>query len=177
MVLLIILGCLVVLLIWLVLLPIRLVIHTDSNVYRLEWGELVGAQVIPLSDDLKIRMRFPFFHKDFYPLRPDTGAMEKEKPAEQKEKKKKKRRQLKKAFPIIKSVLRSFYVKQFKLELDTDDYLTNAYLFPLFYFLNKTKGEWNINYNGRFALDLEIINRPVWILFAVTKTVIKRKTN
>ncbi len=175
MVLLIILGCLVVLLAWLVLLPIRLVIHTNSGEYRVEWGRLIGARLIFLTDDVKIRMHLPFFHKDFYPLHPSPEAKKKEKPTEKKKKKKKRHSRITKVFPIIKSVLRSFYVRQFKLELDTDNYLTNAYLYPLFYFLNKNRGEWHINYSGQFALDLEIMNRPVWILFAIGKTMIKRR--
>lgn len=165
MILLITLGCLLALLGWLLITPVELIIHSTTNEYKLKWGWLLSARLIPLADDLLIRVGLPFFHKDFFPLHPKT-----KRPSAAKRKKnrqparKRTSGSSRKTFKLVRAVLKSFHVRQFSLDLDTDHYLVNAYLYPLFYFLDMGKGDWQINYDGRLELDLEMDNRPIRLI-------------
>jgi hypothetical protein len=148
---------------WLLITPLELIIHSSANEYKLHWGWLFTARLIPLQNDLMLRIRLPFFHKDFFPLHPKPSRK-----STQKTKSRKKRQRTsknpRKAFKLIRAVLRSFRIRQFRLDIDTDNYVTNAYLYPLFYFLNRSKGSWQVNYNNRFELDLEMDNRPIRLI-------------
>ncbi len=170
MILLITLVCLIALLGCLLITPLELIIHSANNEYKLRWGWLFRARLISLPDDLIIRISIPFYQKDFFPLHPKASHK-----STQKAKKKKQRRRKntskkhRKAFKLIRSVLKSFHIRQFRLNMDTDDYLTNAYLYPIFYFFNKGKGIWEVNYEGQFELDLEMDNRPIRLIYAFIK--------
>ena len=54
-------------------------------------------------------------------------------------------------------ILKSFRVRRFRVEIDTDDYVLNAYLFPVFHLLSR--GRLQINFNGRNDIQIEITNR------------------
>jgi hypothetical protein len=53
------------------------------------------------------------------------------------------------------------------LNVDTDDFVLNSYLFPLFYFLNRGPHEFKINYEGRASLQLRVENRLYRMLAAL----------
>lgn len=168
MILLITLGCVIALLGWLLFTPVRLIVHSTTNEYQLRWGWLLNARLILLADDLLIRIGLPFYKKDYYPLHPspsEQSTQETKRPRKQSRKSSLRKGGL--PFKMIRSVLRSFRIRQFKLDLDTDNYLTNAYLFPLFYFLSRGKGDYQINYDGRFELHLEMDNRPIRLIRAL----------
>ena len=169
MILLIAFGCIIALLGWLVITPVQLILHSTTHEYKLKWGWLLKAQLILLSDDLLISIGLPFYRKDFYPLHPTPSSKSMQKPKKDKRKASKKGPRI--PLKTIKSILKTFKVRQFKLELDTDNYLTNAYLYPLFHYLDRGKGEWHINYNGRFELHLEMDNRPIRILYVLSRSI------
>ena len=53
--------------------------------------------------------------------------------------------------------------------MDTDDYVINAYLFPIFYFLNKENRQCTINYEGKVIFEFLVENRGINILYALLK--------
>ncbi len=61
-------------------------------------------------------------------------------------------------------LLKSFRIKQFLLNVDTGNCISNAKLYPVFAFLNYRVGGFNINFQGRNQLVLHIQNRPIHII-------------
>ncbi len=155
------------LLFWLLIAPLELSIRTEQNDYALEWKSIGRVEIIPVTDDIVIRLKVLFFRKDFYPLQ--YQPQKKDKTEKKTKKKKKKKRAGSWGWQKIKKkglrLLRSFEVKAFKLDLDTDDFVLNSYLFPIFY-LTGNKNI-TINYEGRSSLTLIIQNRPYKILLAI----------
>jgi hypothetical protein len=159
------LGCLIALLGWLLITPLKLIIHSTTNEYQLRWGWLFKAMLILVNDELVVRIGVPFFHKDFFPLHPKPSRKSTQKTKSAKKRRKKSAsKNSRKTFKLIRAVLRSFHIRQFRLNIDTDNYITNAYLYPLFYFLNMRNGSWQVNYDGRFEFDLEMDNRPIRLI-------------
>ncbi|MRX64014.1 hypothetical protein GJ691_07510 [Maribacter sp. RZ05] len=66
----------------------------------------------------------------------------------------------------ILQVVRTFKIKEFVLNIDTGNCITNAKLYPLLSIANLCKGQFNINFQGQNQLILQIENRPVRILKA-----------
>ena len=95
----------------------------------------------------------------FYPFKKNVTKKQKK---EVEVSKKKKRR----SFGIRKgmSVLKSFKVKRFLLDIDSGNCIFNAKLYPLFMFLNHNIRGFNINFQGRNQLVLDIQNRPIRII-------------
>ncbi|QCK15703.1 hypothetical protein [Mangrovivirga cuniculi] len=64
--------------------------------------------------------------------------------------------------------LNTFRIKHLKVNIDTDDYVMNAQLFPLFYLISSPRRQTEINFTGRNELELIIQNRlirlvrPAW---------------
>ena len=66
----------------------------------------------------------------------------------------------------ILQVVRTFKIKEFVLNIDTGNCITNAKLYPLLSIAHLCKGQFNINFQGQNQLILQIENRPVRILKA-----------
>ena len=162
----IIIGIILLLLIlWLLFSPIELKLDTRSHTYFLHWKSIGQARLKMVPDDLIIQLRILFWKKDFHPLE------YKPKKKEKKTKKAKKKKPGKMNFSKWKRkgvrLFKSFTIKSFRLNLDTDNYLYNSYLYPVFYFLNKGKKQWNINYQGEFEFVLIVQNRLYKMLIAM----------
>ncbi len=145
---------------WLLVAPIVLKIDTQQDIGYLKWKGIAGLRLLILADDIVLRVQVFFWKKDFYPLSysPKSGNTKQEsKPV----KKKKTLVSWRKG----KRLLQSFTVRTFQLDLDTDDFVQNSYLFPVFYFLSHEGRQLRINYSGHLALKIEVHNR----LFSLLK--------
>lgn len=67
------------------------------------------------------------------------------------------------------AVVRSFKVKELFLNVDTGDYIYNAYLHPVFYFLGNDHRTLYVNYIGENRFRIIIKNRLINIIFAFIK--------
>lgn len=149
--------------------PLQLEINSEGDFVRIGWGGLVQGRLVFMSDELLLNLRILFFRKTIYLL-----GIKKKKTAEPTEKKveKKKRKQkkklswaiVKKRFNLFNRILHSFKIKICKINLDTDNYVTNAYLFPVFYSLDRGKHSFSINYEGKIDVRILIENRGIWVL-------------
>ena len=70
------------------------------------------------------------------------------------------------------NVLRSFNIKYCRIFWDMGDYVLNAQLFPLFWFLRRRDIFVDINFQGRREVSLLIENRPGRLLWFVIKAFI-----
>lgn len=98
----------------------------------------------------------------FYPLR-KKKASDNIKKIEGKNASKKKRKH-KMNFKTGLRLLRSFKVKTFYMNIDTGDCISNAKLYPVFAFLNYRYGGFNVNFDNRNQVILELQNRPIYII-------------
>jgi hypothetical protein len=160
-----IIGIVVVLLSALLFSPMVLQVDSPINHYMFRWG-MVRVQFIPASDDWFLRIKIAWWHRDFSILK--LMAASKKKPVDSTtQKKPTKRTRSFLSFKRMKSVIRTFQVRYFHLELDSDDFVTNAYLYPLFGVLSFSTCKLMINFQGRNQCSFEIRNRVASVLSAL----------
>ncbi len=157
----IIIALLIIFLVYVLLAPIALVINTDKNQYFIEQKGLLKAQLATDEKEVfKIRMKVFFFNFNLYPLKKKTSSKSKKKHVKLKRKRSKKTVKFKR----VMSVIKSFKIKKFHLELDSGDCINNAKLYPAFAFLNYMNIDCHINFTGRNSLILAIENKPIRII-------------
>lgn len=148
-------------LLWILLVPVIIRVHTGQSRYQVALPGIFKASVVPGGS--LFRLKFRVF---FIPFYFDPFKERKSKPEEKKQKPKKR----KKRGPGIRSfraILGSFWVKTLNLNLDTEDVMMNAWLIPLFSTLNNEQVHMQVNYQGQASLDLDLRTRlggMLWIL-------------
>ncbi len=149
-----------VLILYLLLIPIIVNINTNQNQYEIRLHNIVKATIEEHEEELlRIKFKIFFFSFYFYPLK---NIQKDKKSKSAKESTTKSRRK----FSISKmmSILKSFKVRKVLIDIDTGDNVLNAKLYPFFGFLNYYLGTFNINFEGRNQLVLQIQNRPIHII-------------
>jgi hypothetical protein len=155
--LLILLTVIIVLLLYLLFIPIIIIIDTNTNQYYVQLQGLAKAYIESDKKELiKIKLKVFFLNFNFYPLKRKKTVVKKKKI----KKYSSKRIEFKK---FIRS-LRTFKIKRLFVNIDTGDCISNAKLFPLFTFLNQTKGSFKVNFEGRNQMVLHMQNRPIHII-------------
>ncbi|GAA4279299.1 hypothetical protein GCM10022259_40240 [Aquimarina mytili] len=154
---------------------IEVYIDTTQGQYELRLQGIAKVIVEGHQDELiRIRLKTLLLNFYFYPLRKTLRRAQGDnlqqartnKKEEVKKAKKKPRRKKSKRFSFRKIIkaLRTFKVKKMILDIDTGDDIQNAKLYPLFGFMNQYIGRFNINYEGRNQLVVQIYNRPIYII-------------
>lgn len=157
-VLLILLLILLVLVIYMLVVPFRVMIHTGIGTYKAKWGPLVSADIAEEADQWNVRVHFPGW-VNRYPLedmlfrrRQPVKAKRVHKESERPGTKKKAQRP---SFQRMLRVLGQIRIHEFSLDLDSDDVIFNAYLFPAFEgvrFWTRGKCRTRVNFIGRNEL-------------------------
>lgn len=147
--------------------PMHVILRTKHDDYRLHWGRFFSGKFIPETRDFrksKIRLKFFYWTREVQPfIRGRKKAM---KPKRRKKKKSMLPFKLRRPVTTAKSLLRSFHVVSFRVNLDTDDYVLNAILFPVFSLLNTEKHHLDINFEGVVDIEINIKNKG-WRLISV----------
>ena len=147
---------------YLLLMPIIVSINTEKNEYFIQLKGIARASIEPDEDEI-IRIKFKVFFMKFYFFPIDEfikrNKAKKEKPKIPKTHKVKRKKHL--GINRGLQFLKTFKVKQFTIDLDTGDVIQNAKLYPAFAFLNYYKGGFNINFEGRNRLVVQLQNRPI----------------
>ncbi|MCB9080898.1 MAG: hypothetical protein H6555_04205 [Lewinellaceae bacterium] len=155
-------------LVWLLFAPWILIINSTRRQYRLTWRSVGYVEIIPEKDDLLISLWWWFGHRQWSLLRllaQRPRSAEKQPRALQKAKAKRSRWG---AFRRWRRVLTSFQVRRWWLNIDTNDYVLNAYLFPVLYLLPFTRQHLNINFQQQFDVEIDVRNslgRVLWAFF------------
>jgi hypothetical protein len=151
-------GCLVLLLAYLLFAPLVLEISTSKNLLRLSVHRLAKARLVLGEDALLIELKVPGWTRSFDLLAPRERKPEKVKL----KKKKNKRRSM--PFRKIQAVLRSFRCKGYAT-IDTGSMPANGLLYPVFLLLQRRGIPVAINFHDEQSIELEIRNsaaRLVW---------------
>lgn len=146
--------------IYLLFAPIIVHVNTIDDLYYFQYSGLMKASVIADKEELvKIKLSVFFMSFDFYPLRKKKKS-KKTNEITTNAKKKKKRIDLRTGFEVLKS----FKVRRFFINIDTGDCVENAKIYPVFALLNYSYGGFNVNFENKNQLILELVNRPITII-------------
>ena len=148
-----------------------LVIRMDSakQEYEVRWKGIGRICVVPDEDELLIlRLRIFFLEWQFLPFR-SGGTTQSENPKKKVDAEARAFNTRNISLTTFLRVLQSFKVQELEVEVDTGDYVRNAYLNPLFYFLSNGRKQWLVNYKGINRVRLVIQNRPIRILYAAIR--------
>ncbi|HKK80431.1 MAG TPA: hypothetical protein VJ933_12425 [Phaeodactylibacter sp.] len=152
---------LLLLLVGMLLARLELYIDTYRQLYRIRWGIAFSARVDTEGE-------FPALVAHFGPFRKRWSVLDllkrkpKDKQAKQEAPSKKKTGTKKdKPFPfrLIWAMLNTFRCRQFQMELDTDDYVWNAWLFTPVYLTPALRERVTVNFMGHNGLILQVDNR------------------
>lgn len=136
--------------------PVRLVIDSKKDLYKVEWKYIGSALLIEYNDCIGVQLQVLFFKK----IIPFDWFFKKKVKIEEKPQSKK----TPSVFPTylrskFKKIMWSFHIKRCKVNWDTDDYILNAYLYPITPFLHSTQKSFTINFEGKRDIELIIENR------------------
>ena len=162
---------------WMLYAPVILHIETEKQVYFIEVSPLVRVFFYKPEYGFGIRILIIPFNWEFQPKLTANKKKAETKREKAKPRYKKKKRtfrvhwsKIRNAIMISwKEFLYSFKVKVFRWELDTDDFVRNAQIYPVFTIVNTNTSQnwnWQINFQGRNNLTLIVQNRLsrlVWI--------------
>ena len=156
------------LLLWLLLAPFTITIDNKQQLYELRWLSIGYLKLNFENEQVLLQFRLLFYRKrksiDLFKLL--TSKQDSE-PKEEKKKKSKKPMSWAKIKHKTSNLFKSFTLKKFWLNIDTDNYYYNAFLYPIFFFIKGKNYRMNINFQGENELSLVLKNRPIRIVFAL----------
>lgn len=173
---LIIFGIILLFLCWILLAPLFVFISTSESRYEAGLRGILTASLKFNGVDIPEVNIKVFFIKFNIPIFKPRDKKEEEK-SKKRVKKKKKKLSGKKIHFFIKlgwKILKSFKIKQLKLNIDTGDVINNAYLVPVFSMVYKERIKLSINYKNQNELILHFENNIGTILWLVVVTYIKQ---
>lgn len=168
----IILGLFLILLLWLLFSPIYFRVEWNdlNQVVQLHWWGVVRISLLPEMDVWTFRVEFPLFTRS-WPMS-QWWSSTKEEPQKKAKPGRKRSWKPKRPWQLFRRVWRSFHLIRFKVDLDTDDYVWNAYLFPLFRLTNPAgHKDWRVNFKGHNELILIVENRLYRLLYAFIRAI------
>ena len=166
-------GLLLVLITGLLIAPLQLLIDTTRQQYLFRWWGLGHVAILPASDDFYLQVRLLFFRKKWSFIELLKKNRQKATPPTPTSSKRKSGP--KKAYQFfrknwkrkVRRLWNAFRVKYLYINLDTDDYLLNSYLYPLHLFSRGPHRQVRINYTGQVIFQLRAEVRLYRILFAL----------
>ncbi len=152
----------ILLLAWVMFTPFILRIDSESSKMSVQIRGLGTVSVHWSAFEPILTIHIWGIKKSFYPYRWTKKSAAKEK---KKEKTSKTIVSKRFTFHRLRRMFRTFEVQEFHLDLDTEDVILNAYLFPVFYFLNRGQYKVHINYNQRFLFRVKVQNQMYKLLY------------
>ena len=160
------LGSLIILLLLLLSLSISLRIHTNRQVIMMSVGTFLSGGLEWKEEEPVAALRI-FWWKKYFRLLNFRKSKKRKSVRRTIKKQAKKKAGSFFTFKRIKRLLQSFKVEEFRLNIDTNDMILNAHLYPLIVWLRNRNMDVGINFNHQFELDLVIQNRVWRILKAI----------
>jgi hypothetical protein len=161
MILLVVLSIILLFILWTIFAPMILSVNTDTGDYSLRIPGIFRIRLIIDEDLIYIRARMlliPFRINPFSVV-PSPGMIKRE------EKKWTGTVNLKYRLQALMELLSSFRLKYLYLDVDTDNILLNAYLYPALLFLRSDRIQCVTNYLERTRVILDMRNRLASLLW------------
>jgi hypothetical protein len=166
----------------LLLIPIRIWINTDEGKFMAGWPGLLSIGIRQDEENEVVVNIWLFFVKySIYPFNKEFRKTRKETTSEKKKQKAKGKVKLPQ-WSKLKFLTRTFWqiirksrLKEFYLNIDTKNVITNSLLFPVFAVFNtKPNVDLNINFTGNFSLILDVRNNLLNFFIIIIRNLIKR---
>jgi hypothetical protein len=152
-------------------LPLEVEVDTERAVYRAGWKGIFVVRGIRGAEGWKWYYRLFFFKKEWLvPEWPTTKTPDRKQPP-----KHRKSRRPAQIWELLRNSLRAVQVKRLILNWDTNDFITNAYLYPLSHFLGNRKHQFHINFSGKQELSMLLQARPYRLVWAFLRTMVHHK--
>jgi hypothetical protein len=159
----IIISFFIALLLWILFAPVIIFLHTDAKRYHVVLPGIIKMAIVPSPDIFYIRGWIFFIP---FKYRPFQGKKRKRKEKPEKPKPKAKLRMLSGNAQLIKDAIRSFRIRKLMLDIDTDDFMLNAWLVPAFSMVNGGNIQLRANFEGYSSLILDMrlrLGTLLWI--------------
>jgi len=150
------------LLVWILFGPVILSIDTNYGIYKLSLPGVISVRFDPGSTKYPVRAWLFFI-----PIRINPFSIQGKKTAKQQTNKPAKRKSsFKHGRKFAQRMLKVIRIKKLELDLDTDDFLLNAWLIPAFAAVNNNNNiNLQVNFEGLLFLKLDIRTRIGTILW------------
>jgi hypothetical protein len=169
----IIISAMTLFLLWFLFAPLIIKVNSDNQRYSLSLPGIFKVLVVPDNQLFHIRLWVLFIP---FNIKPFGRAVKK---SEGKQKKKKRSRDLSKLmkarFIAIRELTRSFKLKKMWLNIDTDDFILNAQLVPVFSTMNNQHVNLTVNFEGDISLFMILKNRIASLLWIGIKYLYRTK--
>ncbi len=153
-----------VLLLWILLGPVTITMDTSRNLYRFMLPGIVSARAVPTAEFFLIRCRILFIPFTIDPLR--MGKQTESRKEKTEKKKKRNRSSGRKLLKKFRNVSRAIRLRRFELDIDTDDFLLNAWLVPAFTAANNYRNvQMQVNFEGNLFMHLDLRTRIAALLW------------
>jgi len=169
---------LLLIILWLLLTPVIIYADSDENLYYVKMRGVFTLSPVFRNEEFRLRVNVPFY--TFY-IDPTKEKAEKKKKKKEKfkevevKKESKGKMKWKDMSRFISSIWRTFKLRKLELNIDTGDFIRNAWLVPVFHFASRDKVRLTTNFNGDFDLKLDIQNRLIRFIPPITKLMLRSK--
>jgi hypothetical protein len=133
--------------------PVIIVVDSASNRYFLNLPGIFQARVVPAEELFQVRGWILFVPYRFNPFKKRS---QKRKKKETDAKKKKKFRVPGGGFGLVTDAVKTIRIKKLEMDLDTDDFLLNAWLVPVFSVIHLPNTRLHVNFVGESTLLLDM---------------------
>lgn len=146
----------VILLLWILFGPVIIFMDTDRNRYLLTLPGVFSAKLVSNQDQFYFRV-WVFF----IPVKIDPFNMKRKKSHGDNEKPEKKKKSKKRSgnIKLITGAIRAIRIRKLKLNIDTDDFVLNAWLVPVFSRVNSENILMQVNFEGNNFLHMNLRTR------------------
>ena len=175
MVLWIIISVLVFLLLWILFAPLIIRLDSDKQRYSLSLPGIFKALVVPDEDLFHIRLWVLFIPFRIDPYGRSFGRKDNGDKEDKKRRKGNLLKNIRAKILGLKAFWYSFRLKKLRLNLDTDDFILNSHLVPVFTSLNSRDVTLTVNYNGEISLFMVLKNRLANLLWIGIKYLYRTK--
>jgi hypothetical protein len=159
-------AIIVAILLWILLGPVIIFLDTDRDRYFLALPGIFKAAVEPAEELFHIRgwiLFIPFRYNPFLRKKRKRQKRAEVVPAIMRPKK------ISGGMRMAADAVRSFRIRKLVLDIDTDDFMLNAWLVPVFSFVNNKNIEMRVNFEGTASMHLEMRNRMATLLWIFIK--------
>lgn len=155
--------------------PLRLSLSTTNNFYFVSWGGFLKASATILDDDIELRFHLFGYSKGFSLLEMAAGFKRKKSIPERVADEVMKTTRKRVPANVMVAFVKSFQIKQFYVNIDWGSVYWNAWLYPLGEIFYRNNIYITTNFSGKTDIEVEIINRPAHMFWAVLKSYINNK--
>jgi len=153
--------------------PVRIIMDTEDDRYLVSYGWFFSGRLMTANGEPAIRVRifgFPWsipFRK-FLQQKPEALTSTEETRSIAKQKAKQHKKPMRLPLRKVKALLRAIHVQKLEIDLDTDNFLWNAWLFPVLW-LADGKRRLRTNFNGHTIIRIYLLVIPVQVLWVVIR--------